>query len=320
MTATFYDTTDSKAQRTPLGLRWTLTFYGKFDGVDKPVDAKDALDKADGTSGGFRPGHKFVPPPGILTPSGFGIYVVVSANARHAPNSNNAVDEVVWIYDVEIVEVGGPDWKDTEPDAVFETSVAVTNVQAFRIRPNFPIDAEDDETTTWLRWHADSTNGGTLSGYGDIGGNVVDWDTNPIQYALPIRTTTLSFLRPAQYWDNTTNVFAQGGLSDDDYVGARNFEDFGWIGGAGEVMLIGVNRTKVNEGTVRFSYTFRTHPWKHAVQVPRSVLGNVDDRTLTLNEFRSYAKTVWWSQPHTLVTQLKNELNITTDEWDAIGL
>ena len=94
----------------------------------------------------------------------------------------------------------------------------------------------------------------------------------------------------------------------------------GFIGGVGEVLLAGVSCSPLNNGLYNISYTFRKHPWKHAIQTPRVIGSAFKEDVNPHNAERIHNEYIWWSQPHLAGADFRCDLGITTDEWKAIGL
>ena len=94
----------------------------------------------------------------------------------------------------------------------------------------------------------------------------------------------------------------------------------GFIGNVGHVLLAGVSCSPLSDGLYNIAYTFRSHPFKHAIQTPRVVGSAYSQAINTHNSERVHNQYIWWSQPHLQGADFKTDLGITTDEWAAIGL
>lgn len=298
--------------------RMEFSFYGYYalssPGTTPPTTSLAAITAAESAGANLRIDGEYTGPTGTYTPSG-STWILAGLRVEQLANTNDASD-VIWIYNVTLESAYQA--STTEPFVTCTTQAGSANVSAFRMNPTIPTDMTTPSTDEYLAsndsiWHAVS----------DIAGKPVDWNGNPIQYALPILTTTLTVQRPAPIWEDggTRDTGAIGVVAlDSALIGYRNSVTMGFIGGVGEVLLAGVSCSPLNNGMYNISYTFRKHPWKHAIQSPRVVGSGFDPQINTHNSERTHNQYIWWSQPHLLGTDFLCDLNITTDEWKAIGL
>jgi hypothetical protein len=282
-------------------------------GITAPATSSAAVTAAESAGANLRIDGRYAGPTGTTTPSGY--WVLAGLSVERVGDTNKESD-VVWMFRV-TVELGDVP-NTTERYVESTTTATATSVSAFRIDPTIPTDnftstgGDDGVATNDVVWH----------GTTDIGGKKVDWSGQPIQYALPTRTTQITVRRPAPYWntDGTrdTGMIADVSL-DSALIGYRNSVSMGWMGDIGHVMLTGVAASPAGIGLYAITYTFRWHPWKHALQVPYVIAGHFDPEVNANNATRTQNKRVWWSQPH-----LKGEdfltAMLTTEEWDAVGL
>ena len=297
--------------------RMEFSFYGYYalsGVVVPPTDTPGAITAAESAGANLRIDGEYTGPTGTYTPSG-STWILAGLRVEQLANTNDASD-VVWIYNVTLESAYQA--STTEPFVTCTTQAGSANVSAFRMNPTIPTDMTTPASDEYLAsndsiWHAVT----------DIAGKPVDWNGNPIQYALPILTTTLTIQRPAPIWQDggTRDTGAIGVVaSDSALIGYRNSENMGFIGDVGEVLLAGVSCSPLNNGMYNISYTFRKHPWKHAIQSPRVVGSGFDPSINPNNAERTHNQYIWWSQPHLLGIDFLCNLNVTTDEWKAIGL
>ena len=280
-------------------------------GVDAPETAHEAVTAAETAGANLRVDGQFVPPTGLTTPPSGLYYILSSMTVERLPDTNGEASDVVWMFRCVLENSGLA--STSEPFVTVQQQATVANVSAFRIDPTIPT---DNFTTVALNdavWH----------GTTDIGGIKVDWASQPIQYALPIRNISINIVRPAPVWQDggTRDVGAISAVNlDSPYLGQRNSVALGWMGNVGYLLFVGVNCSPLNDGLYRLSYSFRYHPWKHAVQVPYMVGGTYSKAENANNATRLQNNNIWWGQPHLQGFDFKNTLQITTEEWDAINL
>jgi hypothetical protein len=312
MALDFYDTPDTSTSNS--GGVWTmdLIFHGVWTGTDlPPTDAYSAILIWAANAGVDFPeaGKQLKLPIGVSVPAAPAAWIIESFSAVQVPGSK---EQRVWRYTVRCTS------SDTaiadQPVVQVTTNTAVANVSAYRVYPTIP--AGGDTTvlaTNDLAWHGTGV---------EAGGTQIDFDGNPINYALPVTTTNITVLRGGRYWDGVNAEWPQQPPFDQGVVGLRNSAALGWMGGVGEVLLVGINWTPASLGLFRVTYTFRTHPWKHAIQVPRVTIGGVDKTQSAQNDEREVSTTVWWSQPHLECDDFKTPatLGITAKEWEALKI
>jgi len=298
--------------------RMDFTFFGYYKrvsvGTTPPTTSLAAVAAAEADGANLRIDGVYTGPTGTYTPSGT-VWILSSLTVERLDDTNEDSD-VVWVYRVglELAEQAST----TEPFVELTTQAGSANVSAFRMNPTIPTDMTTPGSDDYL-----ASNDSIWHGVADIGGRNVDWNGNPIQYALPILTSTLTIQRPAPIWQDggTRDTGAIGVVSNDSaLIGWRNDTAMGFIGGVGEVLLAGISCSPLNNGMYNISYTFRRHPWKHALQVPRVIGSTFDEETNAYNSERTHNEYIWWSQPHLLGADFLCDLSVTTDEWKAIGL
>jgi hypothetical protein len=293
-------------------------------GVTPPATAAEAITLAETNGANLRIDGQYVGPTGTSAmPSAF---LVLSGLTVTRLDNTNEESDVIWLFQVELEYAGRGSL--AEPFVEVATSSAPVTVSAFRIFPVIPDDMleenpenpggdpiTDDYYTT--------SNDEAFHSVSDIGGKLVDWNGNPIQYTLPVTTTTITVQRAAPIWlDGGTRDTGAIDLvaADGQYIGFRNSTDMGYIGDVGEVLLSAVNSAPMNNGLYRVSYVFKKHPWKHAIQVPR-VIGSTF--APVVNEFNAERKQndyIWWSQPYLAGADFLCDLGITAAEWYACGI
>lgn len=203
------------------------------------------------------------------------------------------------------------------------TSVQLRPTQAYRSGPIIPTDSwtadgttgyYDADVTLWDGSSASATlnasagsvdaNGAESSDYrpeGDIGGDPIDWNGNPIAVGLAVTRIEVEVLRWGPYID-TSGSYA---LDDDSLetqlggVGARNQLEFCGFP-QGEVLYEGVQRSPLDAEWYVARYTFLAHPWKHAIQVPRPTFGTSIGAMSYEGDPRSirHYRGVYWQQPY----------------------
>lgn len=312
---------DTPGDRTTYGTgdtrRMEFSFYGYYklqsSGTTPPATSLAAITAAETAGANLRIDGEYVGPTGTYTP---GSEWILSGLRVERLNNTNENSDVVWMFNVTLEKayMGST----TEPFVTCTTQAGSANVSAFRMNPTIPTDMTTPASDDYVAsndsiWHA----------VADIGGKMVDWNGQPIQYALPLLTTTLTIQRPAPIWDDggARDTGAIAVVSNDsELIGFRNSEAMGFIGGVGEVLLAGVSCSPLNNGLYNISYTFRKHPWKHAIQTPRVIGSAFKEDVNPHNSERIHNEYIWWSQPHLAGADFRCDLGITTDEWKAIGL
>ena len=154
---------------------------------------------------------------------------------------------------------------------------------------------------------------------GDIGGDPIDWNGNPIATGLPVTRITVEVLRWGPYIDTS------GAYTLDDQaltaqivgIGTRNQATFCGFA-QGKVMYMGVSRQPLDAEWYIARFEFATHPFKHAVQVPRPTFGTSIGAMSYEGDPRSirHYRGVYYQQPYLRGTDF-NAL-FTTDEQDAL--
>ena len=203
------------------------------------------------------------------------------------------------------------------------TSVKLQPTQAYRSGVIVPTDVwtadgstgyYDADVTLWDGSSGSSTlnssagsvdaNGAESTDYrpaGDIGGDPIDWNGNPIATGLAITRIEVEVLRWGPYIDSSGNY----ALDDDTLetqrggVGARNQEEFCGFA-QGEVLYEGVVRNPLDSEWYVARYSFLVHPWKHAVQVPRPTFGTSIGAMSYEGDPRSirHYRGVYWQQAY----------------------
>jgi len=300
--------------------RLEFSFYGYWQStsltpsVTPPADSSTAIEAAETAGANLRVDGEYAGPSGTTTPSG-SYWVLSGLVVERMPDTNDSSD-VVWMFRVTLESAFQS--STTEPFVQCTTQAGSANVSAFRMNPTIPSDMTTPASDEYV-----ASNDSIWHGVTDIAGRMVDWNGNPIQYALPLLTTNLTVQRPAPIWleDGSRDTGAIGVVgSDSVWIGYRNSVNMGFIGNVGEVLLAGVSCSPLNNGLYNVTYTFRKHPWKHAIQVPRVVGSAIKEDTNPNNAERTHNEYIWWSQPHLAGTDFLCELSITLDEWAAIGL
>jgi hypothetical protein len=295
-----------------------FTFFGYYKrvtvGSPPPNDSLEAITAAETAGANLRIDGEYAGPTGTYTPSGQ-VWILSGLTVERLDNTNSDSD-VVWVYRVSLELAGRA--SQAEPYVELTTQAGSANVSAFRIAPTIPTDMVDEASDAWTAsndsvWHAVS----------DIGGRQVDWNGQPIQYALPILTTTMTVQRAAPIWlDGGTRDTGAIDLvaSASAYIGRRNSGNVGFIGNTGHVLFAGITCSPLNKGLYNVTYTFRSHPWKHAIQVPRVIGSMFAEDVNPHNAERTHNEYVWWSQPHLAGADFLCDLGISSAEWEAVGI
>ena len=317
----WYDTPNELLTASgPDARTWTFSFFGywkKDPGgigpapVAPPTSALEAAYEAIFDGAQLAVDAVYVGPTGTFNPPGS--WVLKTLNIKRIDDTNTNSD-VVWLFEV-VCELADLTYEGQFPFVDVSVSVTSTNVSAWRVEPNVPVDVWTSIGTVDATWHSIT----------DIGGIKVDWSGQPIQYPLPVTTYTVSIIRPAPHWVGINNRSA-GALDSfaaiRQYVGYRNTEPMGYMGEAGEVMFMGVNTSPVGNGLYQLSYQFKHSPWKHAIQVPYVIGGQYLKSVNANNGTRTHNDQVWWSQPHLQGENLKDPaiLGITQYEWQGANV
>jgi len=291
-------------------LQWN--FFGVYTkqqvGSQAPQTSLAAVQAAETDGANLRIDGEFVPPGSLSGPPG--LWVLSEMTVDRAPGTNGKSD-ILWVFSctLEYSELAST----TEPFVQVTQNAATANVSAWRISPTIPTDDFTSINTNDAVWH----------GATDIGGKKVDWSGQPIQYALPIHNASMTIYRPAPVWDDQGNrdLGAISVVSQDSvHIGKRNTEALGIFGDEGYAMLTGVSATPSGNGLYAITYAFRYHPFKHALQVPYMVGSTFKKAVNTNNATRLNNDIVWWSQPHLIGADFENVLQISTEEWEAVGV
>ena len=287
-----------------------LTFFGYYKrvtvGSPPPNDSLEAITAAETAGANLRIDGEYAGPTGTYTPSGQ-VWILSGLTVERLDNTNSDSD-VVWVYRVSLELADRA--SQAEPYVELTTQAGSANVSAFRIAPTIPTDMVTEASDAWTAsndsvWHAVS----------DIGGKQVDWNGQPIQYALPILTTTMTVQRAAPIWlDCGTRYTGAIDLvaSASAYIGRRNSGNVGFIGNTGHVLFAGITCSPLNKGLYNVTYTFRSHPWKHAIQVPRVIGSMFAEDVNPHNAERTHNEYVWWSQPHLAGADFLCDLGISS--------
>lgn len=308
----------TKSDRMTFGNRGSLELQFDFFGVWKknitgtgaPTTATGAIAAAVGAGANLVVDSVFVPPTSGNISAPLTSYILSSMTVERVPDTNQGSD-VVWMFRCRLEFA---DLFDTsKPFVQVKQTATLQTVSAFRVGPTLVSDDWQGLSQNNTAWHSVS----------DIGGYKVDWNSQPIKYALPNHTIEITIQRPAPIWDasGTRDVGALTVLAADSvYIGYRNSVGLGWMGGDGYLMLTGVNCLPFNNGLYSLTYAFRWHPWKHALQSPYMVGGTYDKSKNPNNPLRLHNNNIFWNQPHLEGTDFKTNLNLSTEEWAALGL
>lgn len=289
-------------EKTPLGL------------VTPPTTSTGAVAAAEAAGANLRIDGVYTGPSTTFTPSSQ-VWVLSSLTVERL-NDTNINSDVVWVFRVglELAEQPNTD----EPYVELTTQAGSANVSAFRMNPTIPTDMTTPASDAYV-----ASNDSIWHGVSDIGGRKVDWNGQPIQYALPILTTTMTIQRPAPIWEDggSRDTGAIDLVADASaYIGRRNSANVGFIGNTGHVLFAGISCSPLNNGIYRVTYTFRSHPWKHAIQVPRVIGSQFDEAVNSYNSERTHNEYIWWSQPHLAGADFLCDIGISAKEWEAVGI
>ena len=297
--------------------RMEFSFYGYYKlqspGSTPPADSIAAIAAAESSGANLRIDGVYVGPTGTYAPSG--TWVLSGLVVERLADTNDNSD-VVWMFRVSIEKAEQS--STTEPYVELTTQASSANVSAFRVGPTIPTDMTTPASDGYF-----ASNDSIWHSITDIGGSYVDWNGQPIQYALPLLTTTMTIQRPAPIWlsDGTRDEGAIDLVANlSAYIGRRNSANLGFIGNTGHVLFTGVSCSPLNNGIYNVTYSFRSHPWKHAIQSPRVVGSGFKTVVSTLNSERTHNEYVWWSQPHLLGANFLCDIGISAKEWEAVGI
>ena len=300
--------TYGKADSRQLQYDFFLVYTKQTVGSAAPATSLAAVTAAESDGANLRVDGKFVPPGTLSPPSG--IWILTGMTVDRMPGTNGRSD-VVWMFrcSLELADTAST----SEPFVQVQQNAATASVSAFRIGPTIPADDFTSINTNDAVWH----------GTTDIVGKKVDWSGQPIQYALPIHNASMTIYRPAPIWTDQGNrdLGAISVVSQDSvHIGKRNTVSLGFLGDIGYAMLTGINAKPSGDGLYALTYSFRYHPWKHALQVPYMVGSTFAKSQSSVNVTRIQNDRIWWSQPHLLGSDFQTDLAITTEEWEAIGV
>ena len=297
--------------------RMEFSFFGYWAktgvGTTPPSNSLGAISAAEAAGANLRIDGEYVGPTGTYAPTGTW---VLSGLVVERINNTNEESDVVWMFRVSIENAEQPNTD--EPYVELTTQAASVNVSAFRVGPTIPTDMTTPASDAYFAsndsiWHAVT----------DIGGSYVDWNGQPIQYSLPLLNTTMTIQRPAPIWlsDGTRDEGAIDLVANlSAYIGRRNSTNVGFIGNTGHVLFTGVTCNALNNGMYNVTYTFRSHPGKHAIQTPRVVNSQFAKKKNSNNAERIHNEYIWWSQPHLLGADFLCDLGISAKEWEAVGI
>lgn len=136
---------------------------------------------------------------------------------------------------------------------------------------------------------------------GDIGGDKVDWNGNPIAAGLPVTRITVEVLRWGPYIDTSGSYTLDDQSLDSQIVGVGTRNQAAFCGFAqGEVMYMGVSRSPLDAEWYTARFEFLQHPYKHAIQVPRPTFGTSIGAMSYEGDPRSirHYRGVYWQQPY----------------------
>lgn len=308
----------TKSDRITLGRGGALELQYEFFGVWKanltgtpaPTNATGAIAAAVGAGAHLVVDASFVPPTGSNISPPLTSYVLASMTVERVPDTNQNSD-VVWMFRCRLEYA---DLVNTaQPFVEVKQTATLQTVSAFRVNPTIPADDWTGLPENNTAWHSIT----------DIGGYKVDWNSQPIKYALTNHTIEITIQRPSPIWlqNGTRSLGAISALSVDSvYIGYRNDGALGWMGDDGELMLTGVTCVPFTNGLYSLTYQFRWHPWKHALQSPYMVGGTYDKAKNPDNSLRLHNNNIFWNQPHLAGIDFEGTLQLSTEEWDAVGV
>jgi len=195
------------------------------------------------------------------------------------------------------------------------TTITGQTVQAYRGTPNLPTgttvasEFTDDEWVTNSNLNAAagsaptaaSPDDGTYRPAGDIGGEYFDWNGNPISILLPAVAVTVEVLRRGAYFSTLGGVVADTfkPIEAATYVGKRNSAAFAGFT-RGELLCTGIERKVLDGEWTSVVFQCASHPYRHAIQVPRPTFMTTMGTNTYQGDPRSIGHTrgVYWKQPY----------------------
>ena len=195
------------------------------------------------------------------------------------------------------------------------TTVTGQAVQVYRGSPLLPTSTssttefDDDEWVTNSNLNASagtiptaaSPDDGTYRPAGDIGGEYLDWNGNPISVLLPAVGVSVEVLRRGAYVTNLGTVIADDFKPFEamSYVGKRNNVAFAGFG-IGELLCTGIERKVLDGEWTSVIFKCTSHAYRHAYQVPRPTFMTTMGTMTYQGDPRSIGHTrgVYWKQPY----------------------
>ena len=195
------------------------------------------------------------------------------------------------------------------------TTVTGQAVQVYRGSPLLPTSTDatteftDDEWATNSNLNvvipplptAASPDDGTYRPAGDIGGEYLDWNGNPISVLLPAVSVSVEVLRRGAYFSNLGVVVADAFKPFEavTYVGKRNNVAFAGFG-IGELLCTGIERKVLDGEWTSVIFKCTSHAYRHAYQVPRPTFMTTMGTMTYQGDPRSIGHTrgVYWKQPY----------------------
>ena len=195
------------------------------------------------------------------------------------------------------------------------TTVTGQAVQVYRGNPILPQGTSTSSEFTDSEWvnnvylqaasgtvpTAASPDDGTYRPQGDIGGEFLDWNGNPISIILPTVSVSVEVLRRGAYFSVLGAVVAdtfkphQAAV----YVGKRNNVDFAGFG-LGQLLCTGIERKVLDGEWTSVIFKCTAHPYRHAYQIPRPTFMTTMGTMTYQGDPRSIGHTrgVYWKQPY----------------------
>ena len=195
------------------------------------------------------------------------------------------------------------------------TTVTAQAVQVYRGNPALPTNTDatteftDDEWVTNNNLNAPlgtvptaaSPDDGTYRPAGDIDGEYLDWNGNPISILLPAVGVSVEVLRRGAYVTNLGTVIADDFKPFEamSYVGKRNNVAFAGFG-IGELLCTGIERKVLDGEWTSVIFKCTSHAYRHAYQVPRPTFMTTMGTMTYQGDPRSIGHTrgVYWKQPY----------------------
>ena len=195
------------------------------------------------------------------------------------------------------------------------TTVTGQSVQVYRGSPLLPTgttastEFDDDEWVTNSNLQvsagsiptAASPDDGTYRPAGDIKGEFLDWNGNPISILLPAVSVSVEVLRRGAYFSVLGAVVADTFKPYEamSYVGKRNNVAFAGFG-IGELLCTGIERKVLDGEWTSVIFKCTSHPYRHAYQVPRPTFMTTMGTMTYQGDPRSIGHTrgVYWKQPY----------------------